>query len=132
MTATVAQVKALVPQGTTLTDEQILALITQAETYLYARYPELPGRIASGSIAQESVDYVEASMVARIARNPEGLRMEMDGDYQYQLSAGAASGYLTLLPEEQAMLSSGTGAFTITPYSARAAALPGTAPNWWW
>ncbi|GAA1160901.1 hypothetical protein F4556_005187 [Kitasatospora gansuensis] len=131
MTATVAQVKALVPQGTELTDEQILALIGMAELYLFARYPALPGRIAAGTITQDTVDLVEASMVARIARNPEGLRMEMDGDYQYQLSAAAAAGYLTLLPEEKDMITAGTGAFTITPYSARTVTVPGGDPSWW-
>ncbi|KDN83470.1 hypothetical protein [Kitasatospora cheerisanensis] len=131
MTATVAQVKALCPQGTPLTDDQIADLIEQAETYLLALYPDIPARITAGTLAQTTVDFVEASMVARIARNPEGLRMEMDGDYQYQLAAAAASGYLTLLPAEETMLTRGQGAFTITPYNARVATAPACDPGWW-
>ncbi|KDN84380.1 hypothetical protein [Kitasatospora cheerisanensis] len=131
MTATVAQVKALCPQGTPLTDEQIEALIVQAEAYLFGLHPDVLARVAAGTLAQETVDYVEASMVARIARNPEGLRMEMDGDYQYQLAAAAASGYLTLLPDEERMLTRGKGAFTITPYNPRATTVVGGDPSWW-
>ncbi|MFJ5923857.1 hypothetical protein ACIQF6_14790 [Kitasatospora sp. NPDC092948] len=130
MTATVAQVKALCPSGTPLTDDQIGALIVQAEAHLLGLYPDLPARVAAGTLAQDTVDYVEASMVARIARNPEGLRMEMDGDYQYQLAAGAASGYLALLPDEGRMLTVRQGAFTITPATRRIAAAP-CDPGWW-
>lgn len=131
MTATVDQVKALCPGGTTLTDAQITALIVQAEAYLFGLYPDIPARITAGTLAQTTVDFVEASMVARIARNPEALRMEMDGDYQYQLQAAAASGYLSLLPDEEKMLTRGQGAFTITPYNARVAAAPPCDPGWW-
>ncbi|MFF1792659.1 hypothetical protein ACFVXQ_00200 [Kitasatospora sp. NPDC058263] len=130
MTATVQQVKDLCPLGTTLTDPQLQALIGMAELNLFGRYPDLPARVTAGTIAQDTVDYVEASMVARIARNPEGLRMEMDGDYQYQLNAAAVSGYLTLLPEEREMITVRRGAFTITPYSARVPPVVG--PDWWW
>ncbi|MFB7672943.1 hypothetical protein ACFC26_16195 [Kitasatospora purpeofusca] len=128
MTATVAQVRALIPQGSQLTDGQIQDLVTEAETYLFGLYPNLPGRIAAGRPTQETVDYVEASMVARVARNPEGLRMEMDGDYQYQIAAQAAAGYLTLLEEERRMLTAGRGAFTIALYSARVPPVP---DGWW-
>ncbi len=131
MTATVAQVKALCPQGTPLTDEQIADLIVQAEAYLFGLHPEIPARVAAGTLAQSTADLVEASMVARIARNPEGLRMEMDGDYQYQLASAAASGYLTLLPDEERMVTRGRGAFTITPYSPRTVTVPGGDPSWW-
>ncbi|MER5350586.1 hypothetical protein ABT093_09670 [Kitasatospora sp. NPDC002551] len=129
MTATVAQVRALIPQGSDLTDQQIQDLVTAAETYLFGLYPDLPARLAAGRPpSQATVDYVEASMVARVARNPEGLRMEMDGDYQYQIAAQAAAGYLTLLEEERRMLTAGRGAFTITPYTAR---VPVPYDGWW-
>ncbi|MGV9271324.1 hypothetical protein ACWDRR_42555 [Kitasatospora sp. NPDC003701] len=130
MTATVQQVRDLCPLGTPLTDSQLQALIGMAELNLVGRYPDLLARVTAGTITQDTVDYVEASMVARIARNPEGLRMEMDGDYQYQLNATAVSGYLTLLPEEREMITVRRGAFTITPYSARTP--PPAGPDWWW
>ncbi|MHB6907114.1 Gp19/Gp15/Gp42 family protein [Streptomyces sp. DB-54] len=119
MTASVDQVKALLPEGTELSDEQIRALIAQAGTYLYGRVRDLDRRIGSGQVTQATVDFVEASMVARVARNPEGYRAEGDGDYSYQLDSRAASGFLTLLPDELAMLGINRGAFTVAPATPR-------------
>ncbi|SDJ74558.1 Gp19/Gp15/Gp42 family protein [Streptomyces indicus] len=136
MTATVEQVKALLPEGTDLGDPQIQALITQAETYLYARVPDLDRRIACGQVTQATVDFIEASMVARVARNPDGYRAETEGDYSYQLDSRAAAGFLTLLPDELIMLGIGRGAFTIAPANPprrRHRHLPGPVwpPDWW-
>ncbi|MEJ8652742.1 MULTISPECIES: Gp19/Gp15/Gp42 family protein [Streptomyces] len=119
MAATVEQVKALLPEGTELSDAQIQALITQAETYLYGRVPDLDRRIARGQVTQATVDFIEASMVARVARNPDGYRAETEGDYSYQLDSRAAAGFLTLLPDELSMLGIGKGAFTIAPANPR-------------
>ncbi|MER7174202.1 Gp19/Gp15/Gp42 family protein [Streptomyces mesophilus] len=135
MTATVEQVKALLPEGTELGDAQIQALITQAETYLYARVPDLDRRIASGQVTQATVDFIEASMVARVARNPDGYRAETEGDYSYQLDSRAAAGFLILLPDELIMLGIGRGAFTIAPTNPprRHRHPPGPVwpPDWW-
>lgn len=139
MTASVQQVKDLLPEGTELTDEQIQALITQAETYLKARVPDLNRRLACGQVTQETVDFIEASMVVRVARNPDGFRAETEGDYSYQLDSRAAAGFLTLLPEELLMLGIGKGAFTIAPtnpcrchHHPPCACGRGRPPGWCW
>nr|WSZ97270.1 phage Gp19/Gp15/Gp42 family protein [Streptomyces sp. NBC_00857] len=136
MTATVEQVEALLPEGTELGDGQIQALITQAETYLYGRVPDLDTRLARGQVTQATVDFIEASMVARVARNPDGYRAETEGDYSYQLDSRAAAGFLTLLPDELTMLGIGKGAFTIAPTNPRRRHRchpPGVVgpPEWW-
>nr|WP_237550595.1 Gp19/Gp15/Gp42 family protein [Streptomyces sp. SID8354] len=107
------------PEGTDLSDEQIQALITQAETYLRGRVRDLDRRIACGQVTAATVDFIEASMVARVARNPDGYRAEGDGDYSYQFDSRAAAGFLTLLPDELTMLGINKGAFTIAPTNPR-------------
>lgn len=47
---------------------------------------------------------VQADMVARVLRNPEGVRTESDGQYSYQLDSRAASGRLELTDEDMATL----------------------------
>lgn len=55
---------------------------------------------------------VQADMVARVLRNPAGLRSESDGQYSYSLNTSAASGRLELTSEDKTLLG-------ITP------------PSWW-
>ncbi|AOT24674.1 head-to-tail adaptor [Mycobacterium phage Stasia] len=52
------------------------------------------------SVDPEDVKQVEADMVLRLLRNPEGYTQETDGNYTYMLSQALASGKLEVLPEE--------------------------------
>lgn len=56
--------------------------------------------MGAGSVSEDDVVQVEADVVLRLVRNPEGLWMETDGNYSYQFSREAASGRLEIRPQE--------------------------------
>ena len=51
-------------------------------------------RLQSGALDVDTFKDTVAEAVLRIARNPEGFRMEQEGNYQYQLNTAVAAGYL--------------------------------------
>lgn len=62
---------------------------------LAARYgTRILNRLNSGVLSTELYEGTIAEAVLRILRNPDGFRMEQQGNYQYQLSSAVASGYL--------------------------------------
>ena len=65
---------------------------------------------------QQVVADVQAEMVARRLRNPEGKASESDGEYSYSLSNTVASGVLELTDRDRALLGlSSGGLFVINP-----------------
>lgn len=67
----------------------------QAVGRLAARYgSRVKARLDSGLLTPELYEGTIAEAVLRILRNPEGFRMEQQGNYQYQLNSAVASGYL--------------------------------------
>ncbi|MFE2912822.1 Gp19/Gp15/Gp42 family protein [Kitasatospora indigofera] len=110
--------------GQLTTDEQALAevLLGDAENLIRSRVRDLDTRVTDPNYLAAVVQ-VESNAVLRVVRNPDGYRQEMDGNYSYSISAAVASGFLSILDNEWALLGVRPGAFTITPVL-RPACLP--------
>jgi len=87
-----------------------------AERLIKSRITDLDAQITAGTIDQETVVMVEAEMILRLIRNPDGYTQEQDGSYGYSISSRVASGVLEVLPGEWTLLGVRRGAFTIKPY----------------
>jgi hypothetical protein len=85
-------------------DELITTRLGDVERMIRRRIPDLDARVAAGTINLDDLIQVQADVVLRLVRNPDGYVSETDGDYTYQLSQKAASGVLELTPEEWAIL----------------------------
>lgn len=118
-TATVDAVKARMTE--TLTEQQLelaAVLLGDAEVRLVSRIPDLLDRVATDPAFAAAVVQVEAWMVVRVLRNPDGYRQESEDGYSYSLDTRAAAGFLTVLREEWDALGVADGAFSIAPYLA--------------
>lgn len=57
----------------------------------------------------DAVKMVEATAVARVLRNPDGVRSQSADEFSYTVDSRVASGYLQLLNSEWALLGIGRG-----------------------
>jgi hypothetical protein len=100
-------------------DEQesriVEARLGDAELKLRNRIPDLDSRVAASADYEATVIMVEAEMILRLVKNPDGFAEETDGNYSYRLSSQVASGRLEVLDEEWAELGVRRGAFTLHP-----------------
>jgi hypothetical protein len=79
---------------------QAQVLLAAAELMLVDRVPEL-----LSTVDRARVVMVEAAMVVRVLRNPEGLSQETDGNYSYMIhNDGVSPGRLTVYSEEWRLL----------------------------
>lgn len=104
--------------GRTLDSSETLivnARLNDAELLIKSRIRDLDARIDAGTILEDAVVMVEADMVIRLIRNPEGYTQESDGNYSYMVDARVASGRLTVLDDEWALLGVRRGAFLMVP-----------------
>lgn len=90
-------------------------LLKQVEAILKSRIPDLDERVEKDEDYRERVIAVEASAVARIMRNPEGLMQESEGNYTVMLQSSAASGQMLITDEEWRWLGVGAGVSTVSP-----------------
>lgn len=99
---------------------QVTAWLTDVEALIKVRIPDLDQRVVTGQIDETIVALVEAQVVVRKVKNPDGKQNERIDDYSYGLNADSARGDLFLTAEEWALLLpvSVGGAFTIRPYGA--------------
>jgi hypothetical protein len=99
------------------TDEQrvVTTRLDDAERMIRRRITDLDAQIVAGTIDQDDVIQVEADMVLRLIRNPDGYSSETDGNYSYTISSQVASGVLEVLPDEWALLGVRRGAFILAP-----------------
>lgn|SRR5690606_1766994 len=81
--------------------------LEDAERHLRRRIKDLDERVVNGSLDEGDVAMVEAEMVLRLMRNPEGLQQETDGNYSYSLAQRVASGVLEVLDSEWELLGVG-------------------------
>ncbi|WP_338601633.1 Gp19/Gp15/Gp42 family protein [Saccharopolyspora sp. SCSIO 74807] len=102
---------------------QVEALLSDAETLILTRLPDLYARIEYGLLATEVVVLVEATAVLRVLRNPAGIRSQTADAYSVSYDNRAASGNLNLTPEEWRLLGVRTGLGVLRPF------LP---PAAWW
>jgi hypothetical protein len=108
----------LTPEDTIL----VTVRLNDAERML-SRFANLPAK------DQEDVKQVEAEMVLRLVRNPEGYASERDGTYGYTFNQAMASGELELTARDLAILGvvKGTGFVVLEPVHSQG---PTRAP-WW-
>lgn len=117
--------------------------LADAELLLRNRIPDLDERVADPiewPNYLELVVMIEAEMVLRLIRNPEGYSQESDGNYSYAIYQAVASGRLEVLDSEWDLLSppGPTGMFVITPDIGYAGLVEGAydpskgwPPPWW-
>jgi hypothetical protein len=101
------------------TDEQrvVGTRLNDAERMIKRRVPDLDAQIVAGTIDQDDVVMIEADMVLRLIRNPDGYTSETDGNYSYTISQQVSSGKLEVLPDEWDLLGIKTGGiYSIRPY----------------
>jgi hypothetical protein len=80
------------------------AMLRYASSIVRARFPGIDARIASCQLDSQLVADVVAGMVIRAGRNPSGVSQETIGPVSYSVNANVASGYLTLTPDDIALL----------------------------
>lgn len=93
----------------------VAARLEDAELLLRSRIPDLDEKVTAGALDQALVVMVEAEMVLRLIRNPDGLVQETDGSYSYSTSQKVASGLLEVLPREWTLLGVRSGVYIIDP-----------------
>lgn len=93
----------------------VAARLEDAELLLRSRIPDLDEKVTAGVLDQALVVMVEAEMVLRLIRNPDGLVQETDGSYSYSTSQKVASGLLEVLPREWTLLGVRSGVYVIDP-----------------
>lgn len=90
-------------------------LIGSALTLLRARIPGLDEKVSTGAVDPELVSMVIASAVARVLKNPDGWYSQTMGPFTGTMSTKAASGYLSILPEEWKLFGVGGAATYVAP-----------------
>lgn len=90
--------------------------LEDAELILKSRIPDLDSKIVAGTIDQALVVMIEADMVLRLIRNPDGYTQETDGNYSYTISTQVASGRLEVLPSEWSLLGIRSSSFILAPF----------------
>ena len=82
----------------------VAPLLDRAETIIIARLPDAVAHAGEDSEYHKRVVQVEADMVARVFRNPDGMKNEGDGTYSYAIDWTVASGRLKLLDDDLELL----------------------------
>lgn len=102
-------------------EAEVLAVIAvrleDAERILKNRVPDLLANAAEDQDYHDNVVMIEADMILRLIKNPEGYSQESDGNYSYAIYQQVASGRLNVLDEEWDLIAGGlgTGMYTISP-----------------
>ncbi|AJD82437.1 head-to-tail adaptor [Mycobacterium phage Sheen] len=109
-------VRELSEEETTLVNTRL----EDAERMIRRRIKDLDAKITAGDIDADDVKMVEAEMVLRLLRNPEGFAQETDGNYTYMLNQRIASGKLEVLDDEwEALGIRRSGMFVLYPHFVR-------------
>jgi hypothetical protein len=80
------------------------ALLKRASQLIRDTYPGIDTRIAAGTVPGDSVGLAVLNMVARVMRNPNGLRSETTGPFSRAYDPDAASGMLQITEAEVSLL----------------------------
>jgi hypothetical protein len=74
--------------GRTLTDEETTLVgvrLNDVERMILRRIPDLADKITANDVDADNVKMVEANVLVRLLKNPDGYVSETDGDYTYHL-----------------------------------------------
>lgn len=74
--------------------------LEQVERMIRRRIPTLDTKVAASETFEADLIDIEADVVLRLVRNPEGYLSETDGTYTYQLQADLTGGRLVITDEE--------------------------------
>lgn len=74
--------------------------LEQVERMIRRRIPSLDTLVAASSTFEADLIDIEADVVLRLVRNPEGYLSETDGAYTYQLQQDLSGGRLQILDDE--------------------------------
>lgn len=80
------------------------ALLRRASMLVRDTYRGIDARIAAGTVSADNVGLAVINMVARVLRNPSGLRSETTGPFSRSYDTELASGMLSITATEQALL----------------------------
>jgi hypothetical protein len=80
------------------------ALLKRASQLVRDSYPGIDGRITAGTVPGDSAGLAVLNMVARVMRNPDGLRSQTIGPISRSFDTDIATGMLTLSSAEAGML----------------------------
>lgn len=80
------------------------ALLKRASQLVRDTYPGIDTRIAAGTVPADSVGLAVLNMVARVMRNPNGLRSETTGPFSRAYDPDAASGMLQITESDGVLL----------------------------
>jgi hypothetical protein len=80
------------------------ALLRRASQLVRDSYPGIDARILAGTVPGSSVGLAVLNMVARVMRNPQGLRSETTGPFSRAYDPDAASGMLQIAGEDSSLL----------------------------
>lgn len=102
---------------------KVTLLLADAWALIKLRIPGIEARLAAlpPTLDVNLVIMVQAAMVMRMMRNPDGYRQEQIQGYSYTRDDNSASGALFLSADELDLLeasASSSGAYTIRPYYA--------------
>lgn len=111
-TPTDVETRLLRPLSTEET-QAVTLWLADAEDEIRTLVPDLDAKIDAGTLRNSAVARVQANMVVRLVRNPEGIVQESDGDYSYTRRAALVTGELALTRSERRSLGLSSGAFTI-------------------
>lgn len=85
------------------------ALLKRASQLVRDSYPSIDARITAGTVPGDSVGLAVLNMVARVMRNPDGLRAQTIGPISRSFDTEQATGMLALTDAETALLNPPTG-----------------------
>lgn len=74
--------------------------LDQVERMIRRRIPTLDTKVAASAVFEADLIDIEADVVLRLVRNPEGYLSETDGAYTYQLQNDLSQGRLVVLDDE--------------------------------
>lgn len=78
--------------------------LEQVERMIRRRVTNLDARVAASNTFEADLIDIEADVVLRLVRNPEGYLSETDGAYTYQLQTDLSGGRLQILDDEWTIL----------------------------
>jgi hypothetical protein len=80
------------------------ALLKRASQLVRDTYPGIDDRISASTVSADSVGLAVLNMVARVLRNPQGLRSETTGPFSRAYDPDSASGMLAITDAETGLL----------------------------
>lgn len=85
-------------------DSVAQTLLERAERLLIGRIPTLAARVTAETLDVQTVIDVEAAMVERVLRNPDGKKQEAIDDYSWTRDNAVSAGLLYVTEDEIARL----------------------------